>query len=119
MPRRRLTEIEPPESPVVEVTSGGPKKAYRKRFIRRILPQKGKYRYEQLDIDWLKLIAVEARMARYRLHLSQRTLAHELRTGQSEISKFENNKNNPTVEFIERLLRELKLRLDVTVRQDD
>src|SRR3989344_5886695 len=102
MARRRLIEIEPTKSGLIEVKTGGPKKVLNKRLVRRSFSTKGKYRYEKLDIDWLKQIIKAVKLARHRHRISQRQLARLLRTGQLEISKFESGLSNPTAEFINR-----------------
>jgi len=113
MARRKLIQIEPPESEWVEITTGGPKKVFRKRKFRRPFARLGKYRYEELNIDWFKPIIEELRMARYQHRLSQRQLAGLVGTNQSEISQFETGKSNPTVEFVDRLAKALDVKIKV------
>lgn len=90
-------------------------KYHRHKKVRRLFANKPVYAYPPVKAEWLKTISEEAKLARYRHHLSQAALAKLAQTSQSEISQLETGKSNPTVEFIERVARKLGLVITVSI----
>ncbi len=115
MGRRKLVVVKPGDEEFVTITTGGPKKVYRHRKVRRLFVNQAIYDYPPVESELLKQIATEVKLARYRHHLSQANLAKLAKTSQSEISLLERGKGNPTVEFLERVAGALGLKVTADI----
>jgi predicted transcriptional regulator len=97
---------------------GGPKKYFKKKIY--VGPKVGKKSVKSdkkpTDIVWLSNVIDEFRGSRLRQRLSQQAVANQLKTGQAFISRFENKKVNPTVEFLDRYLRLLGLEIKIEIK---
>ena len=78
---------------------------------------KTKYSYVSISAPWYKTMILEIKKARRKKRISQESLATILGTSQAEISRFENGKSNPTVEFLDRLISSLSMELRVTSKR--
>ena len=110
MARRKRIIVKAGDLPYREIVTQGSKRIYRYK-VRNILAQKEISRYESLDIAWYKTFVERVIQERKRLGLSQKSLAKGLGTTQAEISRFEHGRANPTVEFLERIISALKVRI--------
>ena len=115
MGRRKLVVIKPGDEEFITITTGGPKKYFRHRKVRKLFANKAIFDYPPIDSELLRSIATEVKLARYRHNLSQASLAKLVKTSQSEISLLELAKNNPTVELLERVARALGLKITVLI----
>lgn len=75
---------------------------------------KTKYSYVSISAPWYKTMIEEIKKNRRKKNISQESLATLLGTSQAELSRFENGKSNPTVEFLDRLISSLGMELKVT-----
>ena len=98
------------------VRIGGPKK-YLNKIVKKVGWGKTKYSYVSISAPWYKNAINEVKSARQRKHLSQRNLATLLGSTQSEVSRFENGKSNPTVDFLDRLFATLDLDLKISAKK--
>jgi len=113
MGRRKLEQLNPSEESYITVTVGGPRLVYRNRRVKRLFGRSSPLRYEPVKSVWYAQLIEESRLARLKKGLSQAAVAKFLSTNQSEISKFEQGKNNPTAEFIERIVSVLKINIKI------
>ncbi len=96
---------------------GEPKKYYKKRVYKKRVkwgiskPQSIK----EVDITWVKDLALDLKQARIQAGLSQKTLGHKIGTNQAAISRFELGKENASVKFLEKLARTLGRKISITV----
>lgn len=115
MARRKSVQIG--ESDKFEsVRVGGPKKYFNK-IVKKVGWGKTKYSYVSISAPWYKSVISEAITARRKKHLTQKQLGVLLSTTQSEVSRFENGKSNPTVEFLDRLLATLELEIKTSAKK--
>ena len=75
---------------------------------------KTKYSYVSISAPWYKTMIEEIKKNRRKKNISQESLATLLGTSQAELSRFENGKSNPTVEFLDRLISSLGMELKIT-----
>jgi ribosome-binding protein aMBF1 (putative translation factor) len=115
MGRRKKVVIKPGEPKYKTVIIGGPKLVFNKRRVRRPFAADAIYAYQQLNIEWLKAIVEAAKNERLKQRMSQATLAAVLKTSQSEVSAFENYCNNPTAEFLDRVIKALGLKIVIKI----
>jgi ribosome-binding protein aMBF1 (putative translation factor) len=113
MARRKSIEIAAAEKPYKLVRTGGPKKFHRYRRVKQ-LARRAKHAYRPINAEWFSDITQEITAARKRLYLSQAELAKILRTSQAEISRLENGLTNPTVEFLDRLVKAVGIKIKIT-----
>ncbi len=115
MARRKSVQIGEGEK-FETVRVGGPKKYFNK-IVKRVGWGKTKYSYISISAPWYKAAINEVRSARHKKRISQKQLATLLGSTQSEISRFENGKSNPTVEFLDRLMATLDLELKIWAKK--
>lgn len=98
----------------VETISGGPKKFYnRRRIKRKAIVETTRSEFQPITSEWFQVIIDELPNARRRQQLSQAALAQLLGTNQAAISRLEAGKSNPTAELLDRLF--IILKLDPTI----
>lgn len=93
------------------VVTGGPKKVYNRRRVRKMFATRPAADYAPITASWFKHLVADIKATRIKRRLSQRSLAKIIGTTQSEVSQFESGKANPTAEFLDRIAKALKLRL--------
>ncbi|HUD20535.1 MAG TPA: helix-turn-helix transcriptional regulator [Candidatus Saccharimonadales bacterium] len=116
MTRRKIIQ-EGQAAEYQSITTAGPMKYYNKKLVK--VPGSGSAREETfvpINAEWFKAIVEEIAPARRRKYLTQRQLAHFMRTSQSMISMLENGQGNPTVEFLERLFKVLGLEVEIKIK---
>lgn len=113
MARRKLEKNNPNEESHVVVAVGGPRLVYRNRRVKKSFGLTAPLHYEPVKSVWYSQLIEEAKLARLKMGLSQAAVAKHLSSHQSEISKFEQGKNNPTAEFIERIVSVLGLSIKI------
>lgn len=104
------------DKPYLEIVSGGPKKFYNRRRVRKLFINKDVYGYVPIESKWYKSLIEQIVLARRRQGFSQLTLAGKLGTTQPEISRLERGKANPTAEMLDRIFTLLKISVEITSR---
>lgn len=79
----------------------------------------GKTRDSYISVSsvWFEQLIKAVRSARKRKGLSQQELAAILGTTQSELSRFESGKSNPTVEMVDKVVTILDLKIKVVQKR--
>jgi len=86
---------------LIEVT-GGPKKYYNRHRRRNPnFQEPNSVQSARITEQWYKEVVAGLRQERMYQHLSQRTLAGDLKTNQSVICRFERGKTNPSLLFLQ------------------
>jgi len=115
MPKRKIIEHTEPEQKKT-IRTGGPKKYFNK-IVQSVGWGKTRYSYVTVSAPWYLNIVTAAKTARRKKQLTQKSLAALLGTTQSEVSRFENGKSNPTVAMLERLFGTLNLELKISAKK--
>jgi ribosome-binding protein aMBF1 (putative translation factor) len=100
-----------------KILTGGPLKYFNKKKVSIASWGKTKQSYVSISATWYKAMIDEIKKGRRKLGYTQHSLAALLGTTQSEVSRFENGKSNPTVEFLDRLISALELELKVSAKK--
>jgi ribosome-binding protein aMBF1 (putative translation factor) len=84
--------------------------SFKKRVLKEPLVKEA---YQSLELEFVlaKLIIEKC----LKKGLSQKELAEKMGTKQSAISRLESGTYNPSIQFLERLAKALKLRLDISL----
>ncbi|MEX0594552.1 MAG: helix-turn-helix transcriptional regulator [Patescibacteria group bacterium] len=99
------------------VLTGGPKKFFNKKLLPEVSWGKTKNSYVSVSSSWYKNVISEVKTARRKKRLSQESLAKLLGTTQSEVSRFEGGKSNPTVEMLDRIIATLDLEIKILAKK--
>jgi len=113
--RKPVTDKEPPKAKTI--LTGGPLKYFNKKTLPVVSWGKTKQSYVSISAPWYKSMIEEIKKGRHSHSYTQLNLAQLLGTTQSEISRFENGKSNPTVEFLDRLITALDLDLKILAKK--
>lgn len=117
MAKRRLTKKNNTEKKNKTILTRGPLKFFDKKQIPVVSWGKTKHSYISISAPWYKTMILEIKKARRKKRISQMSLATLLGTSQAEVSRFENGKSNPTVEFLDRLISTLGMELKITSKK--
>ena len=116
MARRKL-KSESGKSNYRVVRTGGPMKYFNTKIAFNPFSRKPRHSYEQIEAKWYADVLEELRLARLSQNLTQAQLAKLVGSTQSEISRLEQGKTNPSIFFLNQIIDTLSLKLTISIKK--